>query len=65
MIGERIREIRTVLGLTQTEFANKVGITPSGLSQIESGKRKPSYDTIQKIIETFNLNPRALFPEKK
>jgi transcriptional regulator with XRE-family HTH domain len=65
MIGECIRSIRESLGLTQTQFAEKLGMTSPAISQIESGKRKPAYDTIKKMIEVFNLNPKVLFLNKK
>ena len=37
----KIRQIRERLGLSQTAFADKIGITKGYLSAIESGKRKP------------------------
>ena len=64
MINERIKEIRKMRGLTQTEFAKQIGTTPSAISQIENGKRNPSYETLTKIIETFKLDPRWFFPEE-
>lgn len=36
-IGERIRRRRSELGLTQGRLAEAAGITPSAVSQIESG----------------------------
>ena len=64
MIAKQIKEIRKLMGLTQTEFAEKTGMTISAVSQIESGERKPAYETLQKIIKAFNLNPKALFPNE-
>ncbi|MDH3897900.1 MAG: helix-turn-helix transcriptional regulator, partial [Deltaproteobacteria bacterium] len=37
----KIKRIRERLGLSQTEFADRIGITKGYLSAIESGKRKP------------------------
>ena len=61
MIGERIRRLRKMFGMKQTEFAKKIGITSSALSQIEHGKRKPSYEVTQRIIDRLGIEPRALF----
>ena len=65
MIAQQIKEIRKLMGLDQTEFAKRVGVSSAAISQIESGIRKPAYDTIQKIIKAFNLDPKALFPKKE
>lgn len=52
-IGLRIREIRVTANLTQSEFAEKVGTTSSGLSQIERGVIYPSLDILSAVIMEF------------
>ena len=47
----KIRQIRERLGLSQTEFADKIGITKGYLSAIESGKRKPGRKIFEGIIQ--------------
>ena len=39
-IGNKIREARKELGLTQTEFAKKIGSTRSTVSDLEKGINK-------------------------
>ncbi|MBK0399138.1 DUF2083 domain-containing protein [Limibaculum sp. M0105] len=39
IIGARIRERRRAIGITQTELARRIGISPSYLNLIESNKR--------------------------
>jgi putative transcriptional regulator len=41
MSAEQIRELRQRLGMTQLEFANEIGTTPTSVSRWESGKVKP------------------------
>lgn len=41
-IGYRIASIRNMVHLTQTKFSRAIGISPSFLSELESGKTKPS-----------------------
>ncbi len=41
-IGQRIKQIRTELGLSQKEFGERIGIADSYVSEIESGKKYPS-----------------------
>lgn len=39
-MNERIRQLRTMLKMSQEEFGKLLGITKSGVSDIESGRRK-------------------------
>lgn len=41
-IGQRIKHIRSELGLNQKEFANKIDATVSALSNWENGRNKPN-----------------------
>ena len=47
----RIKQIRERLGLSQKEFADKIGITKGYLSAIESNKRKPGRKIFEGIIQ--------------
>ncbi len=49
----RIKELIKQKGLTQKEFAEKLGMTTVGLSQILAGK--PSYTTMEKIASTLGV----------
>ena len=55
-IGLRIKELRNVKKLNQLDFADKIGIKQSPLSQMESGKILPSIETLSKIIRIFNIS---------
>lgn len=55
-IGLRIKEIRSFLGLNQIDFAKKIGIKQSPLSQMEGGRILPSIDTLSEIIRNFNIS---------
>lgn len=60
-IGQRIKQIRNSLDLTQESFCNAINLEINNLSRIENGKSNPSIKTIKKIIETFNIEPNELF----
>jgi transcriptional regulator with XRE-family HTH domain len=47
--------IRAATGLSQDQFANKVGIEPSLISRIESGKRIPTKKTIDSIAAKLSV----------
>jgi transcriptional regulator with XRE-family HTH domain len=60
----RIREIRTDNGLTQSEFANIIGITPVTLSHIETGKSKITIEILGKILSNFDIDAHWLVTGK-
>ena len=41
--------------LTSQELANKVGVTQAFISQLETGKKKGSLETLKKIADTLDL----------
>lgn len=50
-LGRRIATVRKRTGLSQIEFAEKLFISRSYLSQLEIGDRKPSLELIASIAE--------------
>lgn len=61
MLGEVIKEIRTKMGLSQKEFAAKLGVGQTALSNWELGKREPDLETLNVIsrISGVSLNKIA------
>ena len=55
-IGDRISDLRAKTGLNQREMAKKLGIHESTLSNIESGRRLPSYELLAKIVEELKID---------
>ena len=55
-INERIKILRKKLKLTQSEFAERIGITESAVCNYETGKRAISDQTIKSICREFNVN---------
>lgn len=54
-VGERLRQLRENKGKNQSDFAKVLGINQQAYSQIESGKRLPTTQQTQVIIETFEV----------
>ena len=48
-LGQRIKALRADRRLQQRQLAEKAGLTPSMLSQIESGRLTPSLHTLGKL----------------
>lgn len=55
---EKLLSLMRSEGLTSSRLAELLGIQPSGISHILSGRNKPSFDFVQKILRRFpTLNP--------
>lgn len=48
---ERMREARKKMGYTMKFIAEKVGVSESAISQYETGKRQPDFETASKIAD--------------
>lgn len=55
-MNKRLKELRISLELSQKVFAEKLGITDSGLSNLENGKRNLTEQMIISICREFNVN---------
>lgn len=55
-MNERIKRIRTELGMTQAEFAEKLNLSQNFIWMIEKGSRDPSDRTISDICREFRVN---------
>src|SRR6187455_109895 len=55
-IGARLRVERTRRGLSQRKLAQLVGVSPSLISQMESGKVQPSVATLFSIVTELGLS---------
>lgn len=60
MVGEAIRLLRIFHNIKQGEMAKALDIHTSFLSEIETGKRKPSLELIAKYAEHFSIRPSAI-----
>jgi transcriptional regulator with XRE-family HTH domain len=60
-LGERIATLREEQALTQIELAEAARISPSTLSQIESGRvPRPHVGTVRKIARALGIEPAEL-----
>ena len=57
--GARLKELRNTAGLTQPELAEKAGFTKSAIADLESGRRKPLWETVLKLAAALNVDCSA------
>lgn len=55
-MNERIKDIRKVLRLTQTAFAERIAVRQQTIAMIEAGKSNPSDQLINGICREFRVN---------
>ena len=58
MTATDIEAFRTALGLSQTELAERIGVTPQAVCQWESGKRTPSRPVLI-LLEQIRSDARS------
>jgi transcriptional regulator with XRE-family HTH domain len=56
IMKDRIKKIRIETGLNQSEFAKKLNISQSAIGYYESGKKKPSAETLEAICNEFDID---------
>ena len=54
--GQRVHELRRARGMTLSQLAAELGVSPAYLSALEHGQRgRPSWWLVQRIIAVFNI----------
>jgi len=61
LLGTRVYELRRRLILTQAQFAERVGVSNDTISRIERGIRSPSFDVLERLAKTLDVEVRELF----
>ena len=60
-VGQELRTHREQRGLSLRELARRLSISPSALSQIETGKSRPSVSTLYSIVSELGISLDELF----
>jgi transcriptional regulator with XRE-family HTH domain len=55
IIGQRLKQAREVVGYTQEEVAQKLGITKDELSLFESGRQNPPLSLLRKFAKLYGV----------
>lgn len=57
---DMLKSLRIGKHLSQSELANKLGISKSAISMYEVGKRQPDFETLEMIADFFNTDMNFL-----
>jgi len=59
-IKDRIKEVRTAIGISQVKFARRIAVAASFISEIEGGVREPNERAIRLIIAEYSVSEKWL-----
>jgi len=55
-VGQRLRGVRQERGIGLRELSRRLGVSPSALSQIETGRTRPSVMTLYSIVSELEMS---------
>lgn len=61
LIRENLKHYRVKAGLTQKETAEKSGLSPTYIYLLESGRKTPSFPTLEAICAVIGVRIKDLF----
>ena len=60
-LGQRITELRTTKGISQTELANNIGKDQPSINRLERGNINPSYIYLFEVAKGLDVSVKDLF----
>ena len=60
-LGEKIRTLRKVAGLTQEQLAEAANVSTNFIGYVERGQRALSIKTLERIAQALNVTPKHMF----
>jgi transcriptional regulator with XRE-family HTH domain len=60
--GARLRAARHQTGLSQSRLAQRAGLSPSHLGNLERGRRQPRLPTLLALADALGVPPSQLLP---
>lgn len=60
-VGQRIKTLRTQLGISQEALANKAGIDRTYVTDVENGRRNIAIENLEKLILALNVSLADFF----
>lgn len=63
-IGQRLKSIRTRLGLSQRQLARQSGVANATISQVEAGKLNPTVSMLKKMLDGIPMSLGEFFGDE-
>ncbi|WP_409303130.1 helix-turn-helix domain-containing protein [Peribacillus sp. SCS-155] len=62
-LADKLREMRDGKGWSQQYVGNKLNISRSAISKLETGKQTPSIEILKQYAKLFHIDPQDLISE--
>ena len=60
LIGDRLKDLRIEMALTQAELAARAGVNTATVARLERNETEPHMPTVRKLAAALGVQPRAL-----
>lgn len=60
-VGQRIRELRNEIGISQEALANKAEIDRTYVTDVENGRRNISIENLEKLMNALEVHFKDFF----
>lgn len=64
-IGQRIKQLRKEIGLSQESLANKAEVDRTYVTDVENGRRNVSIEILEKLIAALEVSFSEFFNSKE
>ncbi len=64
-VGQRIRDLRHELGISQEALGNKAGVDRTYVTDVENGHRNISVEILEKLIKALEVSFQDFFTTKE
>ena len=61
ILAQNLKENRRRLGITQPELAKRAGMSTQYLAMIETARKFPTADILERLAAALGINPNELF----
>jgi len=65
ILASNMKEYRSILSISQAKLAEKVSTSTNYIANIETKKKFPSPEMLERIAAALEIDPSALFANKK
>ncbi len=64
-VGQRIKDLRKKLGLSQEGLANEAEVDRTYVTDVENGRRNVSVEILERLIKALNVSFTEFFKSKE
>ncbi|PMD95543.1 hypothetical protein BWI97_14400 [Siphonobacter sp. BAB-5405] len=65
IFSRKLKSLREEMGLNQSQVAKELGLSTSALGMLETAKRAPSFEVLNKILSFYNVTYEELVLDRK